>query len=238
MKKLSGCSTGKADRLHAKEDREMHKSMSWFALTLCFVLLALFLLADCAPPFSSMQSARTAGKGKVEFTPIFSTVFMSAEDETEHIQNEFGFQTAYGFGNMVDLQLRYEFISVSIEDFSVSANVIGIGPKIGVYKGNIAFACPLGFAFGGDIEDISDTWQLHPTLLFTLPVGNSSEFNPSSKMLIPLSGDGDVLLAFNLGAGFSTDLRKWAVRPEVGFLINPGEEGHFTQFSLGLTIYP
>ncbi len=196
-------------------------------------------MASCAPPFSAVQSARTAGKGRVEVTPLFSTVFFSAEGETEHVQNDFGFQVAYGVGNMVDLQLRYEYIYVSIEDISASANVIGVGPKFGVYKEMIAFACPIGFAFGGDIEDIGDTWQLHPTLLFTLPVGNSFEFNPSSKILIPLGGeDQDVLLAFNLGAGISTDLRKWAVRPEVGFLVNPGEEGHFMQFSLGLTIYP
>ncbi len=239
MKKLSVSSTCKARRLYIQGDGKRVETMSRLALSICFVSIALLLIAGCAPPFSSIQSARTAGKGRFEVTPLFSTVFFSAEGETEHVQNEFGFQAAYGLGNMIDLQLRYEFVTVSIEDVSASANVIGIGPKVGVYKDMIAFACPIGFAFGGDIEEISDTWQLHPTLLFTLPVGNSFEFNPSSKVLIPLGGeDQDVLLAFNLGAGISTDLRKWAARPEIGFLINPEEEGHFTQFSLGLTIYP
>jgi hypothetical protein len=238
MKGFSVSSTCKAHWLSTQGNGKRVETLPLLTLSICFVSIALLLMVGCAPPFSSIQSARTVGKGKFEVTPLFSTVFFSAEGETEHVQNEFGFQAAYGLGNMVDLQLRYEFINVSIEDVSASANVIGIGPKVGVYKEMIAFACPIGFAFGGDVEDISETWQLHPTLLFTLPIGNSFEFNPSAKMLIPLSGDGDILLAFNLGAGISTDLRKWAARPEIGFLIDPGEEGHFTQFSVGLTFYP
>jgi len=238
MKVLPVSSTRKLRQIPAKKSGKVFSSMQWIVLFTCSVSTIFVFLAGCAPPFSAMQSARLAGKGKFEVTPIFSTVFFSAEGETEHVQNDFGLQGAYGLADRFDLQLRYEFISVEIEDASASANVIGIGPKIGIYKDVIAMSLPIGFAFGGDIEDISETWQFHPTFLFTLSVGNSFEFNPSTKMLIPISGDGDVLLAFNLGAGISANLKKWVVRPEVGFLINPGEEGRFTHLSIGLTIYP
>lgn len=51
-----------------------------------------------------------------------------------------------------------------------------------------------------------------------------------------LNGDGaDNLLAFTVGLGVSPDLSRWAFRPEVGMLINPGEEGSFWHFSLGFS---
>lgn len=40
-------------------------------------------------------------------------------------------------------------------------------------------------------------------------------------------------MAFNLGLGLSADFNRWAIRPEYGMLFNPGEEGHFGQFSIG-----
>jgi len=238
MNELSASSANPVVRNTAKKSNNWCCPTSWFGMITCFVVVVLVFLAGCAPPFSAMQSARLAGKGNFEVTPLFSTIFFSTGGETEHVQNEYGLQVAYGLADRFDLQLRYEFISGAVEDVGWSANVIGIGPKIGIYKDMIAMSLPIGFAFGGDIEDVGETWQFHPTFLFTLPVGNSFEFNPSTKMLIPISGDGDVLLAFNLGAGISANLKKWVVRPEVGFLINPGEEGRFTHLSIGLTIYP
>ena len=243
MKELCTRTTSAELRISANSSSNGCNLMSCCALVVYFALVIFVFLARCAPPFSAMQSARLAGKGKFEVTPFFSTVSFSAEGETEHVQNEFGLQGAYGLGDRIDVQLRYEFISVEVEDpyagdLSASANVIGLGPKIGIYRDIFAFCLPIGFAFGGDIDDVSETWQIHPTLVITLPIGKSFELSPSSKVLIPLSGDGDVLLAFNLGSGISANLRKWAIRPEIGFLINPGEEGHFTHFSVGITIYP
>lgn len=243
MKRLCTCNIITVSRISAENSSKGSNLMSRFALVACFAFVVFVFLAGCAPPFSAMQSAKLAGRGKFEVTPLFSTVSFSAEGETEHIQNEYGIQGAYGLADRFDVQLRYEFISFEYEDpytgpLSASANVIGIGPKIGIYRDMFAFCSPIGFAFGGDIEEVSETWQIHPTLVITLPIGNSFELNPSSKALIPLSGDGDILLAFNLGAGISANLRKWAIRPELGFLVDPGEEGHFTHFSIGITIYP
>ena len=41
---------------------------------------------------------------------------------------------------------------------------------------------------------------------------------------------------FNLGLGIG-NFERLVVRPEVGILINPGEDGHFRHFSIGLTYY-
>jgi hypothetical protein len=41
-----------------------------------------------------------------------------------------------------------------------------------------------------------------------------------------------------LGFGFSRDFSRWALRPEVGILIDPRDEGTFVGYGLGFTINP
>lgn len=243
MKRLCAHNITAGYRIAAKNNSRMPNLMSRSARVACYALVAFMFLVGCAPPFSAMQSAKLAGRGNYEITPFFSTVSFSVEDQTEHMQNEYGIQAAYGLADGFDLQLRYEFISFDYYDpyfdsISSSANVIGVGPKARIYRDIIAFCSPIGFGFGNGIDEVSETWQFHPTLIITLPIGDVFELNPSGKVLIPISGDQDILLAFNFGAGISANLRKWAIRPELGFLISPGDDGHFTHFSIGITIYP
>ena len=212
------------------------------ALALLVLASALAFAAGCVAPFSEMQSAKMLGKGNFEVTPGFTTVSVSDEGETEHLQNEIGAQIGYGIANFLDLRLRYEHIYASVEDEgeteTISANVLAFGPKFRLAKDWLALYIPIGFGFGGDLdsEDISDTWQVHPTLLMTLPIGKFLEINPSAKIMIPFSSDSfDTLYAFNLGLAISSDISKWAVRPEVGICTN-FEGGHFLQFSIGLTL--
>jgi hypothetical protein len=194
------------------------------------------LVVGCAAPFSDLQSARLAGTGRIEATPSFSTVSFSGDGESERIQTHVGLQVATGIGARTDLRLRFERIDVRDEDFG--ANVIGFGPKFSLMFDRIALNLPVGFAFGSDIE-MSETWQIHPTLLGTLPVHPAVELNGSIKMLVPLveRNEIDDLVAFNIGLGIGPDLARWAIRPEVGWMFNPGEDGHFRHFSIGLTYY-
>lgn len=186
----------------------------------------------CAPPFSELQSARLAGMDRVELTGSYSYVAASVDGESEKIADQFGFQLATGIATTVDMRFRYERVSVG-DDFAI--NVVGAGPKLSFVKDRVAFYVPLGFAFGEDIE-VNDSWQIHPTLLGTIPVADQVEVNGSAKVLFPFKSDLDTTLAFNLGLGIG-NFEKLVVRPEVGFLINPGEEGHVRHFSIGLTYY-
>lgn len=215
--------------------------------SLCRLTVIIFLLVcltalfpGCAPVFSELQSAKLVGPGHLEVTPSFSSVSFSSEGESEHIQNHYGIQAGIGINRQMDLRLRYERVSVDLQDMdgdeSFGVNVLGFGPKFSLVKDMVAVYVPIGFAFGEDIE-VSETWQIHPTLLITLPISKYFEFNPSAKVLIPLKGEQDTLVAFNLGTAFSTNLEKWAIRPEIGFLYNPGESGHFMHFSIGFTYF-
>ena len=202
-----------------------------------FICLALVFFAGCAAPFSDLQSAKLAGKGKSEVTPSFSSVHFSDDEQTGHAQDHFGVQAAIGVSDRADLRLRYERI-VMEKDGEDPFNVFALGPKIGVIKDVLALNLPVGFALRDNI-DVSKTWQFHPTLLLMLLSGDLLELNTSAKALVPLNrDDSDVLIAFNVSPGISTDLEKWAIRPEVGLLLNPGEDGHYIHFSIGITVYP
>ena len=193
-------------------------------LGLCCGVLAS---PGCAPVFSDFQSAKLVGRGRVEATPSYSSVSFSGNNGG-HVQDEYGLQLATGVLDRLDLRARY----VRVE----GVNVLGFGPKIGLVKDKVALAVPVGFAFGNGV-DSGESWAVHPTLLLTAPVNPHLELNASTKGLIPLSSrGGDALVAVNVGAGFG-NLQRWAIRPEVGFLFNPGKSGHYTQLGVGLTLF-
>ena len=214
-------------------------AISPIAVITSFLFPILVFLAGCAAPFSDLQSAKLVGKSKAEATPSFSSAHYSddANTGTRHVQNHYGIQAAYGMSNKVDFRLRFEHILLEKEGED-PFNVIGFGPKIAIVEDVAALNLPFGFALRDGI-DVSQTWEFHPTLIFTPLSAGQFEINTSAKALVPLNRDNsDVLVAFNLGAGLSTDIEKWAIRPELGVLLNPGEDGYFTQFSIGLAIYP
>ena len=202
--------------------------------------IALTSLSACAVPFSEMQSARLAGVGRSEITPTYSMVRAPLEEGgTGSVQTQFGAQAAYGLTKNLDLRLRYERIALSElvdeEGSGSGTNILAIGPKFPLVRDRIALFVPIGLGFGGGIKS-SETVQVHPTVLLTLPVGKAIDINSSLKALIPLSDKGgETLVAVNLGLGISTADRKWTVRPEVGVLRKPNESGHFRHFSIGLT---
>ena len=186
------------------------------------VLGGATFLAGCAPVFSDLQSAKLVGRDQVEVTPGYTGVF----SEGEHVQDEFGLQFATGLADRVDLRVRYTHVE--------GVNVVGLGPKVSLLKDRIAVAVPVGFAFGSDVQS-SKTWQIHPTLLLTAPVDRHVELNVSGKVLVPFS-DSDTTVAFNVGLGLG-NLERWAIRPEFGMLFDPGQSGHYTQFSIGFTYF-
>ena len=183
------------------------------------------VVSACVPVFSDLQSAKLVGKGRVEATPSFTSV--------TGVQNQAGLQLATGVHDKVDLRLRYERVMVEDEP---GVNVLGFGPKIELFKNYAALYVPVGFAFGGGI-DSNETWAVHPTLLLTGQVHPAVEINWSAKYLVPLNeAGGDNLLAFNLGLGLGPAQGRWTIRPEFGWLVDPGEDGHYTQLSIGISV--
>ena len=199
--------------------------------------LAGVISSGCVPTFSELQGAELVGEEVLELTPSASLVTFANGGESDHVQDHLGLQAAYGWSDHLDLRVRYERIVVVAGDGDFTANVVAFGPKFGEQRGRAALYLPVGCAFGDDVDDSSETWQFHPTLLFTIPMSRNLELNPSTKALIPLTQkEGDTLLALNLGLAFKGDSGGWAIRPEFGILIDPGEDGYYLHFSLGLSL--
>lgn len=208
-----------------------------------FQLIAIagigYLSQSCAPVFSEMQSARTVGKGNAEFTPSFSSVSFTESGESEGVQNHFGLQAAVGLMPRFDLRMRYEYIWAKDDPdaFGDGVNVIGLGPKVSLIEDVLAFSMPIGTAFGDLVDDSGDYWEIQPTFIVSAPLARDKvELNLAPKYLMLLCNECDDLFALNMGMAFSSDLNKWAFRPEYGMLFNPGESGHFGQFSVGFSV--
>ncbi len=195
------------------------------------VVIVCLHFSSCVTVFSELQSARTVGEGRFDITPSYSTVGQFYEGESEGVQNHIGFQAAYGISSRWDIRARYERVWVKDTEFGEDGvNVLGFGPKYSLLENKIAAYLPVGVGFfeGGEKE-----WQVHPTLLFTLPLmPDKAEVTFSPKYLIDFNGTN--LVATNLGFAFG-DLRNWAIRPEFGLLFNPGEQGSNFHFSVGFT---
>ncbi len=227
----------KNTNIHLKHCSQFCTLYTFIGIIFLLVGLTVLFPGCFAPVFSDLQSAKLVGPGNLEVTPSFSSVSFSSEGESRDVQNHLGIQAGLGVSSIMDFRGRYEHISVDQgESESFGVNVLGFGPKFSLVKDWVAFYVPVGFAFGEGIE-VSDSWQVHPTLLLTLPVSKYIELNPSAKILIPFQDEKDILVAFNLGAGISTNLEKLAIRPELGFLINPGESGSYMHLSIGFTYY-
>jgi hypothetical protein len=187
----------------------------------------IITLQGCAPVFSEIQSARTVGKDNVEITPSYSS---SGYANGGLGFNHLGFQFAYGISNNIDIRFRYEFIWSKGENFEFQMmSIIGVGPKINLLKDKISFYIPIGRGLG---KMTRYTWEIQPTFLFTLPiVKDKVEVTLSPKYLVFTNS-----FAVNLGFSLSSNLSKWAIRPEYGMLFYPDGSGFYSQFSLGYSI--
>ena len=139
---------------------------------------------------------------------------------------------AVGLHRMVDLRFGYAWLDAANGG---GINVVGAGPKISLDTDKVALYVPVGFGFGEDIET-SNTWELHPTLLFTSDVSDKVELTPSFRTIIPLSQvQRDILIAITIGAGFGNEETPVIFRPEIGVLADPGSSGLFWSAGMGLT---
>ncbi|MBL7848650.1 MAG: hypothetical protein JNL40_14360 [Cyclobacteriaceae bacterium] len=200
------------------------------------LMMAMSTLFRCAPIASEMQSARLAGKGQVEVTPQYSEIHFrqvsAMPDESKNTEVKghlLGLQAAYGVTNTMDMRLRVEQIRFR----GNTQYVFSVGPKFSLVRDRIALFVPIWFV---DAKPA----QTQPTLVFTLPViRNKVEFNPSAKTIISVSGYdpmNGLMIAFNAGFAISTDLSRWALRPEYSVVYDIKGGNRLGSFSLGLSL--
>lgn len=199
------------------------------------VAVLAVILSFPACTFSDLQSARLAGPGRLEVTPGYSSVSISGAGDTERIVNQFGVRVATGLSPRVDLRVRYDRIDLVDDGEDEGFGIVGFGSKFGLVEDRLALYAPLGFIFGRDV-DSGESWQFQPTVLLTEPISDHTEITISGRWVAWLNEDApDDLFGANLGLGLSSDLDRWVIRPEVGFLKESGAEGTLWQLSLGFS---
>lgn len=194
-------------------------------------LILLFLLPlqiySQKPVFSELQSARFVGQKHFELTPLFSSVSVSDGKNSENIQTEYGLHATIGLTVKVDFQIKSEVVPYQGNDYFDTGFIVGLGPRISLIENKVALSLP----FVGGFE-----WEFQPALLLTLPaIPNKLDISLSPKYIFTICEDCQDFGAINFGLSISSDLSKWAIRPEYGRLFDFGEKGYVGQFSIGFS---
>jgi hypothetical protein len=180
------------------------------------------------------HDARLVPPGNVEVTPAIAGLGFSGDGESEYLANAFGVQALVGVHERVNIGGGY--VRFEEREFRGGVNAVGGGVKLALKKDRIALGIPVSALFGEGV-DVNETWQLHPIVFFTVPIGPRFDFNPSARVLIPFCDDceRDVLLGFNAGFGWRPFAQPITLRPEAGILVNPGETGVLWTFGVGVS---
>ena len=219
----------------------IRKSIALFSFILC--------LHSCAPVNSIYDNAKLIEKGKSKFIASVTKYKSSGKNEnnervSQNLQNNLGIAYTYGLSDKVNLSARYENLKYSTVDYvngqwvSVKGteHYISLAAKLRIKNEKMALYLPL--------EIYTGNVSIAPQFFYTGNLKtNKIDYTVAPKLIIPLGENlkenGYVpLLGMNLGMGFSGNIAKYAIRPEIGILLNPKRS--FTNFNynfgLGLTI--
>ena len=219
-------------------------------LTLVVFAIAGFCTASCvtvAPVHGNYEKAGTLGKGNLELSGNYSHYVAGAEGNSEPVNNNIGVRAGIGLSDKIDLKIRYEKLMpvASEPDAKFKANYFSLVPKFNFVQNKLSLFVPLSMyrfkvesAYG---NSKSTSYSIAPHLIHTFTTkSNQIDFSTSFNLEYLFNADDNAgnnfLMGLNVGAGFSNDLRKWAIRPEIGYLFDPSESGHVWNFGVGLQV--
>lgn len=214
-----------------------------------FIGLSCFLWTSCVsvtPVLNSYEKAGTLGSGNAEAALSYTGYNTTAYERSAHSHNTFGFRAGYGLSDRFDLKLRYErFTSVLYKgERAPAANYFSLVPKVALLPRYFSLSAPLsrytykevidGKAYSREVNSIAT--QLHftytaPSNRVDLTGGLKADFVYSQRGSL---SEHDLLLSTSVGAGFSTNVDKWAIRPEVGFLYSAANATTYVSYGVGV----
>jgi hypothetical protein len=207
-----------------------------------------------APVMTSVESGRLVEEGKIEGSVMYSN-YKEKETEYEYyfdsngnfheqegeskmqtMNNNYGARIVIG-GKKSNVGFHYEKMINRDHDFTV--NYFSIEPKFRIAQSRTsasAFSIPIGI-YVPDEEGENPVYQLMPSFHFSYWGSKYFEFTFSPKMLFILNNfPSPPYLNMTAGFGLSSDLSKWAIRPEIGYSIyTGGEQTGILQTAVGLS---
>ena len=205
-------------------------------LLLLFTPLYFFSCANVAPVTNQYEKAGTLKKGNVELTGNFTGYNVVGVGGSESINNNFGFRAGYGVSDKVDIKFRYERLKPSggLEDSPEGVNYFSIIPKIALIPDKLSLLIPFSYYSSKQEKtadyEVYDFNSIAPQLIYTLTnKKNTTDLSFGIKAdCLFAEGGGGVLFGATVGGGFSSNLNKWAIRPEVGILSFGGGASFFS----------
>jgi len=213
-----------------------------------FIIMFLFLAGCFAPVNLTFDSAKTLEKGQIELQGAYSRY--SFETDTLLNQN-YGFTLGYGISDKYTMKFRYEFISPTISfesifddetfDFLNSIHYLEINSKISLVDDALSLSLPMGVYFYNMNNSLSPEssistglgwFSFDPRLYLTFfRKSNIFELTVIPKAHILFGSWGAAAFpGISLGFGLSSDLDRWAIRPELGF------DGYLS-YGIGMNYY-
>lgn len=224
----------------------MTKIIIW--TTLSSFLCAILFSCAFAPVNNQYEKAGTLKKGNLELAGSFTGYSVAGGGESGSSNNNFGFRVGYGISDKFDLKLRYErlipaagFNSDFNGDEEIKAiNYFSIVPKFALIPEKLSLLVPVSHysykeVFNGE-EFNASLNSITPQLIYTLSnAKNKVDFSFGLKGDCFFGeGGASLFMGTTAGAGFSSDLSKWAIRPEIGASFIGG--GAFLSYGLGLQL--
>ena len=187
-------------------------------------VLILITISSCVTPVNlNFESSRMLEKGDIEFQVSGST-YQGHNGPLSNIdlqQSNFGVKLGIGVTEKYNIKFKFESLNPGnefidndddlITDFYFASTFIEFDNKISLGDG-AALSLPLGVYEGGLI-------QFDPRFYFTFAPSDKFEltFIPKLHMYGFRFSSGSVIPGISIGAGFSSDLNRWSIRPEIGY---------------------
>jgi hypothetical protein len=142
----------------------------------------------------------------------------------------------------MDLKLRYErLLPVLQEDKDElnGLNYFAITPRYGFIRNKLTGGMDVGvYTYTYKEDGSSDqSFLLSPKFIYTCPVNEKFDLSLFTKLDIFLS-DGFTLWGLTANCGISSDLSKWALRPEIGMMLDISDSSNiYFTWGAGLLFY-
>lgn len=196
--------------------------------------LILITLTRCFAPVNlGFENAKLLKKKEFRIAANYSNYYglvyddpVSEKDrlfEISHVCYNYGLAINYGIFDKFNLGMRFEQLYNTISEIDILGkkyeynlkriNYAEISGKINLKENKLSLGIPAGFYF------INDKFfsVIDPRLYWTFRGNDKLEFTMTPKVHLLIAGKFGVMPGITIGAGISSDLNKWAIRPEIGY---------------------
>ncbi len=189
------------------------------------------------------EIAGTLKKGNVELSGHLTRYDVHHYGRKERTHDNFGFRAGIGLTERFDLKLRYEKMQFTknFDHRITRADYFSLVPKLALVPERLSLLIPVSTF---RVQSVADNFHytnrvssIAPQLIYTYTNSRKTfDISFASKIdyLFELDDDSEsnTFFGMTLGAGFSTDLSKWAIRPEIG-LASELDDAKFISYGIG-----